>query len=247
MARYKLILAYDGTQFYGSQRQKNRRTVQGELEVALHRLGWTERSVILAGRTDTGVHASGQVATCDMQWNHPVEELQRALNSQLPADLSVTGVSLVEEGFHPRFDALARTYVYRLFIRPIRDPLMERYAWRVWPGISEEILRQASAELLGTHDFSAFGSATTPKGTTIRTVKLSEWKMLEGEWQFEVQADAFLYRMVRRMVFVQVLAAQSRCSVEDIRNAIKDQRELPAGLAPACGLTLVEVTYGSTN
>jgi tRNA pseudouridine38-40 synthase len=105
------------------------------------------------------------------------------------------------------------------------------------------MLTKVSKLFLGTHDFSAFGSPTTPKGSTVRTVMKSAWKMLDGEWQFEVQADAFLYRMVRRMVFVQVVTAQGKCSVEEVQNALSKQTKLPAGLAPAHGLTLVEVTY----
>jgi tRNA pseudouridine38-40 synthase len=129
-------------------------------------------------------------------------------------------------------------------VQPIRDPLRERFAWRVWPDITGDLLNQAAAQFIGAHDFSTFGSATTPKRTTVRSVTTSAWKMLNGEWQFEVQADAFLYRMVRHMVYAQVAVAQSRCSLEDVHNAIHRQSPLPSGLAPACGLTLVEVTYG---
>src|SRR5687767_7402816 len=104
MARYQLTLAYDGTDFFGSQRQAKSRTVQGELEKALRKLGWTGRSVILAGRTDTGVHATGQVAAVDLDWSHSDGDLVRALNAALPADMSVKGARIVRATFHPRFD-----------------------------------------------------------------------------------------------------------------------------------------------
>ena len=120
MARYKLILAYDGTSFQGSQRQVNRRTVQGELEKALRKLGWAGKSVILAGRTDTGVHATGQVAAFDMEWTHSDEQLLKALNATLPADLAIKNLCEAKANFHPRFDATAREYRYRLFCEPIR-------------------------------------------------------------------------------------------------------------------------------
>jgi len=253
MARYQLTLAYDGTDFFGSQRQANKRTVQGELEKALCKLGWTGRSVILSGRTDTGVHATGQVASFDLNWSHSDEDLVRALNATLPADLAVHQARMVHAKFHPRFDATSRRYCYRLFCQPLRDPIRERFLWRIWPEVNIEALVKAAQLFLGTHDFSAFGSPTTPKGSTLRTVMKAEWIQAgQDEWQFEVQANAFLYRMVRRLVFVQVAVAQGKVSAEAIAYSLAKQaatgsrtEKLPlrAGLAPAHGLTLVEVTY----
>src|SRR5688572_7175600 len=251
MARYQLTLAYDGTGFFGSQRQAKKRTVQGELENALRKLGWTGRSVIMAGRTDTGVHATGQVASVDLDWSHTDDDLVRALNSALPADIAVHKAQMVHAEFHPRFDATSRRYRYRLFCQPVRDPIRERFAWRVWPAVDGDLLPVAAKLFLGTHDFSAFGSPTTPKGTTVRTVMKAEWMQAEkDEWNFEVQADAFLYRMVRRLVFVHVVVAQGKLSAESITRSLDGQasagtrsEKILAGLAPAHGLTLVEVTY----
>jgi len=250
MARYQVILAYDGAGFTGSQRQANSRTVQGEFENALHRIGWAGSSVIMAGRTDSGVHATGQVVAFDFdEWSHPPEKLLQAINAKLPADLAVRKIMPVQADFHPRFDALSRSYRYRLFCETIRDPLRERFAWRLWPRPDGDALKSNADVLLGTHDFVAFGSPTSEMGTTTRTVTRSEWKRKpNGEWQFEVRADAFLYRMVRRLVYVQVAAAQGRCSLEDIRLALKGRgKPLPAGLAPAHGLSLIDVEYGSFN
>lgn len=246
MARYQVILAYDGSGFSGSQRQANPRTVQGEFEKALRKLGWSGKSVIMAGRTDTGVHATGQVAAFDFEWAHEAEKLLKALNADLPSDLAVKSLRPASADFHPRFDAVSRTYCYRLFCEPTRDPLRERYAWRIWPSFDGNALKQNAGLFLGAHDFAAFGSPTTPKGTTVRTVTKSEWRKIpQGEWQFEVQADAFLFRMVRRLVFVQVSLAQGKSPVEKVQNALSQQGKLPAGLAPAHGLTLVRVNYGS--
>jgi tRNA pseudouridine38-40 synthase len=249
MARYQVILAYDGTHFLGSQRQANSRTVQGELEKALCKLGWSNRSVLIAGRTDTGVHASGQVAAFDLEWSHADDDLLRALNANLPADLAVRETRVAAEDFHPRFDAVSRRYRYRLFSQPIRDPLREKLAWRTWPTVDGALLAQTASLLTGMHDFAAFGSPTSPKGTTVRTVMKAEWRPVEkDEWQFEIQADAFLYRMVRRLVFVQVAIAQGKAPADAVAGFLAGQavgsvKELPAGLAPAHGLTLVEVTY----
>jgi len=260
MARYKLTLAYDGSGFIGSQRQaviktagsslSRSRTVQGELEKALQNLGWTGRSVIMSGRTDAGVHATGQVASVDLDWSHPEDRLVRALNSTLPADIAVRSAQVMDAKFHPRFDAIGRVYRYRLFCQSLRDPMRERFDWRVWPAINADALAKVAKLFYGTHDFSAFGSPTTPKGTTVRTVMKAEWQQAsEDGWHFEVQADAFLYRMVRRLLFVQVAVAQGKTSVEAVANSLAKQfpagtrSGLPSGLAPAHGLTLVEVKY----
>lgn len=253
MARYKIILAYDGTHFQGSQRQAASRTVQGELEKALRRLGWDDKTVYLAGRTDTGTHASGQVAAFDLSWGHGLDDLQKALNAHLPRDMAVREVKEAEEAFHPRFDASSRRYRYRLFCASVRDPLRERYAWCVWPAVSD--LTQLAGIWLGTHDFAAFGTPPRKTGSTVRTVFSAGWQNHGDEWTFEIQADAFLYRMVRRLVYVQVAVGQGRLPVETLVLALKNgpgssrevQEELhgriPASLAPACGLTLVEVRY----
>lgn len=249
MARYQVILAYDGTAFAGSQRQAQKRTVQGELENALRTLGWSGRSALLAGRTDTGVHAAGQVACFDLDWPHADSDLLRALNANLPLDLAAQDVQIAPQAFHPRFDALSRRYRYRLFCRPVRHPLRERYAWRVWPEVDGDALQTTAALFIGCHDFAAYGSPPRAGGSTVRTVMQSAWKRWEDEWQFEVQADAFLYRMVRRLVFVQVAVAQGKISVEAVAGSLAGQAEveersaLPAGLAPAHGLTLLEVHY----
>lgn len=246
MARYQTILAYDGSGFSGSQRQANFRTVQIVLEQTLRVMGWRGRSVLMAGRTDAGVHATGQVVAFDLDWRHDDQKLLGALNAKLPPDLAVKSLKRVAERFHPRFDAVSRTYLYRLFCEPIRNPLRERYAWRVWPLLNGSALRENAGLFLGTHDFAAFGSPTTPKGTTVRTVTKTEWRSVsEKEWQYEVQADAFLYRMVRRLVFVQVSLAQGKGSVESVRQALHKQTKCFSGLAPAHGLTLIEVNYGS--
>jgi tRNA pseudouridine38-40 synthase len=263
MARYQVILAYDGTQFVGSQRQASpfgddatglssgatSRTVQSELEKALRKLGWSERSVLLAGRTDTGVHAAGQVAAFDLDWQHPESALLRALNANLPLDMAARDVRVAAPEFHPRFDATSRLYCYRLFCQPVRDPLREKSAWRVWPQVDGEALKEAASLFIGQHDFAAYGTPPRAGSSTLRTVLNASWQARDDEWHFEVQANAFLYRMVRRLVFVQVAVAQGKTSVEAVARSLAGQAEGPkrgelsAGLAPAHGLTLVEVTY----
>lgn len=241
MARYKIILAYDGTHFAGSQRQKSTRTIQGELEKALREIGWMGRTIVLAGRTDSGVHGCGQVAAFDLDWRHDPDRLQKALNSNLPLDMAVSSVETASDHFHPRFDATWRRYRYRLFCASGRDPLRERYAWRVWPAV--ENLAELAGMWPGRHDFEAFGSPSRQGGSTVRTVHAASWEQKGDEWIFEIQADGFLYRMVRRIVYVQVAAGQGKLAVGALRQALRKSIDLPAGLAPAQGLMLIEVGY----
>jgi tRNA pseudouridine38-40 synthase len=253
MVRYQIILAYDGTHFLGSQRQAASRTIQGELEKALHKLGWLGKTVYLAGRTDTGTHASGQVAAFDLDWGHGIDDLHKALNTNLPHDMAVREVRLVEDTFHPRFDASSRRYCYRLFCASVRDPLRERYAWRIWPAVTD--LTGFAAIWRGTHDFAAFGSPPRIKGSTVRTVLSAKWTKNGDEWTFDILANAFLFHMVRKLVYVQIAVGQGRLQMETLVQALgndpglggenRDEAHsrIPASLAPACGLTLVEVNY----
>jgi tRNA pseudouridine38-40 synthase len=244
MVRYQIILAYDGTEFFGSQRQaKSRRTVQGELENALRKMGWAGNSVLMAGRTDAGVHASGQVAAFDLGWNHSLEDLRNALNANLPAEMAVSRVRAAPADFHPRFNATARLYRYCIFCQRNRDPLRERYAWRVYPDVDGEILHSLAAMLPGKFDFAAFGSPPRPGGSTERHLMQASWQKQEDEWIFEVQANAFLYHMVRRLVLTQVVIAQKKVPAEKFVRALAEQVEVTSGIAPSNGLTLVEVSY----
>ena len=244
MARYQIIIAYDGSGFSGSQRQAKSRTVQSELEGALTRLGWQGTSVLLAGRTDSGVHASGQVAAFDLEWRHPLEKLVDALNGNLPVDMAISQAKVAADDFHPRFYATSRRYRYRLFCHTLRDPLRERYAWRIGAQMDGVALQEAARLFIGKHDFAAFGTPSRPGSSSVRTIVRAEWQSQGDEWTFEVQADAFLYRMVRKLVHVQVAVGQGRLSAQAIVDALAGRPQgIPGGLAPAHGLSLVEVTY----
>jgi tRNA pseudouridine38-40 synthase len=249
MADYKSIVAYDGTEFDGFQRQSNgRRTVQGELESALRRLGWTEPSLRAAGRTDRGVHARGQVIAFGLAWRHGPLRLTRALNSELPHDLAVRCTTRVPDGFHPRFAALSRRYAYQLYSDAVRDPLRERRAWRVSPAPDLDRMRRACKMLLGRHDFRAFGSAPGSGSNTVRRVIRAEWSDGDDEWTFRIEADAFLFRMVRRIVSAMVSVGQGETSIEAFGGFLENPgMRWHLGLAPAHGLCLEEVTFGSDD
>jgi tRNA pseudouridine38-40 synthase len=241
MARYQVILTYDGTHFQGFQRQGPVRTVQAELERALCGLGWKGRAILSSGRTDSGVHAAGQVAAFDLEWRHSTEALRQAINANLPEDAAVQEVREVRSDFHPRFDAVERRYHYRLYTCPVRNPLRERYAWRVWPAPDVDRLKKAAGLLQGSHDFAAFGTPPKPGGSTTRFIYAAGWEDESDELRFIVCGNAFLYHMVRRLVYAQVQVGQDRLSLDEFEEAIRSARPLPPGLAPAQGLTLMAV------
>lgn len=248
MALYKLILAYDGTDFSGFQCQRKTRTVQGVLENSLRELGWQEKAVLFSGRTDAGVHASGQVVAFSLDWQHSSADLLKALNARLPDDISVTQISQPEAEFHPRYDASSREYHYTIYQMAARQPLVERYAWRIWPELDKNRLDQVAAMFIGRHDFSAFGRAMKIGGSTVREVFTSQWISVTNGWRYEIEANAFLYHMVRRVVYVQVKYAQSRLSMEEIIRGLTSTQLLKPGLAPPHGLVLAAVNYrGGSN
>lgn len=245
MALYQSIVAYDGSGFEGFQRQAGARTVQGVLEAALRNLGWEERAITFAGRTDAGVHALGQVVAFSLAWRHGLPDLLRALNAHLPRDVAVWQVRPAAEGFHPRYGARARRYVYRVRVSPVRHPLQAGHTWRVWPPPEPQRLHRAAQALVGRRDFRALGTPPRPGGTTVRTVFHAAWYALApGEWAFDVIADAFLYHMVRRMVALQVAVAQGRMSMDAWLRALETPPAEPLqGLAPPQGLYLARVYY----
>ena len=244
MAHYQVTIAYDGTDFFGYQRQKHQRTVQGEIENALKSIGWDGRALASSGRTDTGTHAVGQVISFDLDWNHSEEKLINALNSALPTDIAAKEALLAPVGFHPRFSARQRQYLYQVVFSPDRDPILGRYFWRVWPKPDESLLIKGSEALFGEHDFSSFGKPSKKGGSTIRTVSLCEWRYDEfGKAYFRIRAESFLYHMVRRVVFLLVQVGQGKINAIDIGKNLKNQKELPAGIAPAHGLFLEKVIY----
>lgn len=248
MAHYKIILAYDGTSFQGFQRQEKGRTVQSAIEAALRNIGWQDTSILAAGRTDSGVHATGQVITVEFGWQHSTASLRDAINANLPPDVAVQNVEAVDDDFHPRHSATARCYRYRMFCDQVRQPMRERYAWRVWPAASLDRLKEAAGYLVGTHDFSAFGAPHQPGGSTIRKIFAANWMVEGSDLVFEIVGNAFLYHMVRRLVSCQVEIGQEKMNPEEISGLLSgEHKKLIQGLAPPQGLVLSEVIYHPLN
>ena len=248
MARYQAVLEYDGTDFLGFQRQaEGTRTVQGEVESALSRIGGMSPTVWGAGRTDTGVHASGQVIAFDLEWRHGEVDLQRALNANLPVDIAVKTVMPCAVDFHPRYRARARRYRYTIYNAPVRSPLAARYAWHVWPPALNLTAMQAAAECLkGQHDFATFGADPDEGTNTIRTIALAEWtaEPSTGWLRFTVQAEAFLYRMVRSLVGALKQVGAGELDVTEFEELLRaHNRAVCPPLAPPQGLCLTDVIY----
>lgn len=240
---YKVILAYNGSGYAGFQRQRSARTVQGEFESSLREIGWRGKSILAAGRTDAGVHALGQVVSFKLDWPHSCEDLLQALNYYLPQDMAAQSVTVAAAGFHPRFDATSRCYRYNCFCQPVRDPLREDIAWRVWPAPDIDWMNAAAMLLVGAYDFKAFGRATTDSGVTVREVFSAAWRAADDEFKFEITANAFLYHMVRRIVLVLVRIGQGEKPVEFVTESLASGQMTLTGLAPAKGLILQEVCY----
>jgi tRNA pseudouridine38-40 synthase len=245
MASYKSIVAYDGTDFEGFQRQaEGKRTVQTVLEDALRVMGWQGTSILAAGRTDKGVHARGQVIAYELDWHHGPELLDLAWNAHLPRDVAVRGTVPAPDGFHPRFSARRRAYRYSLLCSRQRDPLRERQTWWMWPAPAIERLQAAAAVLVGAHDFGAFGRPPIPGGHTRRHVFRAVWSANGEELGFEIEADAFLYRMVRRLVACMVEVGVGRMEVEAVQAHLDQPANTWMGkVAPARGLCLEAVKY----
>jgi tRNA pseudouridine38-40 synthase len=239
--RYRATVEYDGTDFFGFQAQPGVRTVQGELEAALARLSNGERRAVDgAGRTDAGVHALGQVIGFTYTGRLPAEELGRALDALLPADVAIRDLRRAPAAFHPRYAARYREYRYTVWNGP-RSPLHERIALWVRDPLDTAAMARAGSVLEGRHDFSSFGAADR---SPVRTVKAVRVRRNGRTVTIDVRADAFLRGMVRRMVAVLLEVGQGKMNEDEVRAALAGPGPALDGAAvPAKGLTLRRVTY----
>jgi tRNA pseudouridine38-40 synthase len=244
--KVRATVSYDGTQFGGFQRQTNARSVQGEIEAALETLSGKPVAIVGAGRTDAGVHATGQVVAFNLDWGHGLEALTKAINVNLPLDVAVCELAECGERFHPRFDAVSRRYEYTIAICAVRKPMMRLYAWQLEHDLDVAKMAKAAQHLIGQHDFAAFGSVTSGE-STVRKVMRAEYEVIEQEpklLQFNIEANGFLFRMVRRIVATLVRVGQGKIGPDEVREILVSREGNQAkGAAPACGLSLVEVKY----
>jgi tRNA pseudouridine38-40 synthase len=249
MPTFKLTMAYDGTDFAGWQWQPKERTLQGELEATLQRVTGYQTKCFASGRTDAGVHALGQVVSFDSPTRLAPDALTKALNAELPDDMLVFEVEAAADGFHAQRDAVRKRYRYVLEDGRIRDLFDRGYLWHIYRKLDVEAMQAAAASLVGTHDFLSFESAGSSRLNTVRTIfdLLVERRSAELTERvvIEVEADGFLYNMVRNIVGTLVQVGKGKESVTWPTAVLALRDRSKAGMtAPAQGLYLVGVEYG---
>jgi len=247
MPHFKLTLAYDGTAYHGWQVQPEQRTIQGTIEAAILKLTGQSVRVTASGRTDAGVHALAQVASFRADCRLSVGELHTALNALLPGDIAVLDVQEVPAGFHPIRDAQRKCYRYVIHNRPTRDVFARQYAWHLVPPLDVPAMQRAAEALLGTHDFSSFETAGAPRETSVRTVSRLDVRgddAQAGRITIEIEADGFLYNMVRAIVGTLVEVGRGG-EPESWPGEVLAACDRSAGgpTAPPQGLFLVDVDY----
>lgn len=268
MPNIRLTLAYDGTAFCGWQVQPNARTVQAELQSGIKALTGEDANILSAGRTDSGVHALGQVANFATGSTIPAEKWRAALQARLPPDLVVLDSRAVAPDFHATYSAVSKRYRYVIRRSPVEDPFVGRYAWRINGELDAAAMDTAARHLLGTHDFRCFESEWPNKATSVRTIRdvgftsvarWPVWRPLELSQKaaarsdqpadeeflcFEVEADGFLYNMVRAIIGTLVKVGRGKWPPDRVPQIIAGQDRSAAGeTAPPHGLYLVRVRY----
>ena len=245
MPRYKLIIEYDGTPFHGWQRQANGRSVQECLEQAV--LGFCGESVRshVAGRTDAGVHALGQVAHIDLEQEHPAHTVRNALNFHLrPDPIAVVMAEQVDTGFHARFSATGRHYRYRILNRPAPSVVDRNRVWHVPVPLDGAAMHAAAQVLLGQHDFTTFRAAQCQAKSPVKTLDRLDVTAAGSEISIEASARSFLHHQVRSMVGTLKLVGEGKWQASQVASALAACDRSRAGpTAPARGLYLAKVDY----
>jgi tRNA pseudouridine38-40 synthase len=249
MRNFKLILAYDGTDFRGWQVQPEAATIQGTLATAIGRITGEKVLPQGSGRTDAGVHARGQTATFATESPIPAANLATALNHVLPAEIRVMEAVEVSSEFHARKSAIAKTYVYRLYRAEICSPFLTRYVWHYPFPLDEPAMSAAAERVVGEHDFTSFAAVDPERGreeagSNVRKIFSSTWERRGDELVYTVRGNGFLHHMVRNLVGTFILAGKGTLKTEDMARILRAQVRSAAGAtAPASGLCLMAVEY----
>lgn len=244
MARYKLIVAYDGTNYNGFARQPNGTTIVETLEEAVEKIVQHKVYILGAGRTDTGVHAKGQCCIFDSDTKVPVERLAKAINSKLPMDIAVQSVEKVSDDFHPRFGAKRKTYRYQILNSKQRDPFSYKYALMYPYEVNLEKMKAAAEKMVGTHDFKCFCAAKTDVKDTVRTIYDIQIYQQDDLISVDICGNGFLYNMVRIIIGTLLKVNEGKLTVDDITRIIESKdRNLAGPTAPPQGLTMLKIIY----
>ncbi|MBF0533315.1 MAG: tRNA pseudouridine(38-40) synthase TruA [Candidatus Omnitrophica bacterium] len=246
MRNIKLTIEYDGTDFRGWQIQKQgERTVQQELKTAIQRLLNEDVSVIGSGRTDTGVHARGQVANFKTRALLPASDIQRALNAILPRDIVVRDLAEAPEHFHAQYSAKTKTYCYAILTRKERSPLDSRYSMHFPFPLDLNAMRAAAKTLIGRHDFKSFQASGSRRDIdTVRTISRLDIRQPDDYLWIEITADGFLYKMVRNIVGTLLEIGAGRRASASMKDILSQKSRCGAGdTAKPHGLTLLRVAY----
>lgn len=244
MSVVRLTLAYDGTGFRGWARQGGQRTVQGVVEDALERFLGEVPTLAVAGRTDAGVHARGQVVSFTVTEGMDLARLQRALNGMLAPEVVCLDARTASAGFDARFSATARKYRYRIDVGPVPDPFDARYVWHRPGELSLNAMRTAAGDLVGEHDFASF-CRRPPVGGTVRRLDRLAVRRAGDRVEVVARATAFLHQMVRSLVGTLVAVGDGKLDPASMPEVLAARSRSAAGpIAPAHGLTLEHVVYG---
>ena len=244
MKRIKLTVAYDGTNYYGWQKQPDAITVEEVVNRELTRLLQEPIEVIGASRTDSGVHALGNVAVFDTDTRIPPEKISYALNARLPKDIVIQDSKEVPPDFHPRRTDCVKTYEYRILNTRFPVPTMRLYAHYVYKPLDVEKMQAAAAFLVGEHDFASFCSAGSQVKETVRTIYRLDLNREGNMVSFQVEGNGFLYNMVRIIAGTLIEVGISSYPPERVREMLEARDRIRCGpKAPACGLTLVGIRY----
>lgn len=249
--KIRLLISYKGTDFFGWQNQKNKRTVQSEIEMALKKFFCKDVSVVGSGRTDAGVHALGQTAHFEIEDRFKIRLKNAnslpALNHFLPKDISILEARQAPDDFHARFSAKKKTYQYFIFVSEVPSALFGEHIWRIPQEISFQKLQKMSQVFKGTKDFKSFQNSGSGIKPTVKTIYISKWlKVSSSLYCYEVTGSGFLKQMVRNMVGSQIGLLKIKNPVKTLENILKSKdRDRALAAAPAKGLYLKKVFYGS--
>lgn len=242
--RVKLIVAYDGTNYCGWQMQDNGITVEQVLNEELSRLLGEDIKIIGASRTDSGVHALGNVAVFDTETRIPPEKISFALNQRLPDDIRIQNSCQVADDFHPRYCDTIKTYEYNIWNNKFPNPIVRLYSKFVYYNLDIERMEKAAAYLVGKHDFFAFSSPRTQVENTVRTVTEISFRKEGNMITMRIKGDGFLYNMVRIIMGTLLKCGMGMFEPEYVKEILESKDRKKAGAkAEACGLTLVGIEY----